>query len=65
MMMPEATVNEDNSLSAGKHEIRRAGQVFSVESIPKAQAMDETTNDQLGLSVAAANARHQCAPGLG
>jgi hypothetical protein len=58
MTMPEASVNKDNSLPLGQHDIRPARQVTYVQPEPIAHAMECGTNQQFRLCVLAANPTH-------
>src|SRR6185437_13719876 len=58
MLVPEAAVDEDHLAAAGKHQVRRAGQVAAVQTVAVAGAVDQAADEQLRLSVLAADARH-------
>lgn len=51
MLVPEAAVNEDHSLLAGKHDVRGAGKVATVVPKEVAQGMEQPADTKLGLGV--------------
>lgn len=58
MPMPEATVNEDNSLMFRQHDVGLARQFLSVKAKPEAQPMQQRANAPFGRCVLAANSAH-------
>lgn len=49
--MPEATADENDRPTGGKHEVGQTGQVANVETVAVAQAVDEPADDHLGLGI--------------
>jgi len=58
MLVPEAAVNEDHGLPAGKHDVRGAGKVATVEPEAVAQSMEQPADTKLGLGVFLLNQPH-------
>ncbi len=61
MTMPEAAVNEDDLAAAAKYEIGLSGKSPVVQSVSKAHAVYEPTNDHLGPSIVAFDEGHSLA----
>jgi hypothetical protein len=58
MAMPEATMNQNDSLMLGEHKIRFAGEIGNVESVSKARRVKCRTQKFLRLRVLSTNASH-------
>lgn len=56
--MPEAPVHKDDLPPSGKHEIRRAGQISSVEPKSEPHAMYKAPHSQFGRGVFGLNRPH-------
>jgi len=64
MVVPKATVNEDDSRVLWEHYVRRAGQIEGVETIAKAPREKTPPNLGFELGILRSNRRHHLAPGL-
>jgi hypothetical protein len=60
MLMPEATMNEDDLLPARKYKVRISGKFPAVQTISIAKGADGPSNLQLGFAILASDARHVC-----
>jgi len=56
--VPITAVDEDDLLEARKNQVGLAGEVFAVQAIAVAEAMDERADEQFGFRVFAAYAGH-------
>lgn len=54
--VPEAPVNEDDRLVPRQHDVRRTGQIGSVDPEPQTEPMEHRANSQFGLRVTARDA---------
>ena len=61
VQVPEAAVHEDHALARRKHQVRRSGQVGSMQSISIAEAVHQSTQREFGLRISRANTRHDIA----
>lgn len=53
--MPKATIDHDGYVCTGEYEICRASEIWpraSVDAVPKARSMEQSTHGQLRLRVA-------------
>lgn len=58
MPMPKTAVNEYYPMSSREHDIGRAGKIPGMESKPIPKRMEQLTNPQLGLRIAAMDRTH-------
>ncbi len=61
MLMPKAAVHENDLATRRKCEIRDAGKVATVQTKSIPERVHEPANQDLGLGIFAANARHEAA----
>lgn len=65
MPMPEAPMHEDNGMVLCEDEVRLAWKLRAMKAVSQPGGMQLPSQQQLGLSVLAANARHHSRAGLG
>jgi hypothetical protein len=61
MAMPKASVDKYRLATALKDEVWRARQFPVMQPIPKAHAMDDSTDQHFGLRITSPNSRHALA----
>lgn len=60
--MPETALYQDDLAMPGKHDVRSAWQVFSVQPEPEAKAVQDRAHSEFWLRVFATYAAHQRRP---
>lgn len=65
MPVPEATMDENNLLSCGKHQVRATRQTPVMKAVATPEPMQEMTYDHLGFRVLSANTGHAATSLLG
>jgi hypothetical protein len=60
--MPKAPVNEDHQPIFADCDVRRAGQIATMQAKAKPQPMGGATHHDLGCRVLSPNATHECGP---
>jgi hypothetical protein len=58
MLMPKATVNENNGFQARKNEVGLSRQVLAMEAIPEAKRVSNFPNCDFRLHILASNRSH-------
>jgi hypothetical protein len=58
MLMPETAVHEYDFAAAGKDNIRTAGKVFTMQAESVAKPVDQSAEEDLRISVCAADTPH-------
>ena len=61
MSVPEATVNENNLLVAGQHDVRFAGQLSGMQAETEPSPMYKGTNQEFRPRVSGSHAGHDAA----
>ena len=56
--MPEAAMHEDDRFVFWKHDVRFAGQVFTVKAEPVTHVVEHRTNEDFRLRIGTSNPRH-------
>ena len=62
MTMPEATVDEDDSLVLAEYDVWRAGKFSVMQPIAETTSVEIASHQHLRLCVTGANSRHIAAP---
>ena len=61
VVVPKASVDENDSRVPGQNNIWCAGQVFSMETVPKSKSVERATNNHFGAGTFAPNRPHHLA----